>query len=121
MIKNPILYKVSWYLLDQLQSKRLNYLYVDTLAREQVLQQKVDHDRDYTLTYDYKCWILPCSQFDTVESLKAKSENPPYLSTHSQSTICNDDLCKITGIDYYGLVDQYQNHICVVDLDDFYT
>lgn len=114
MIQSPILYYVSWYDLEVLKDTNLNYLYADTLAREQVLQQKVYPDRAYSITSDYKLWILAYSQFDTLESIKNESL---LFSTHSGSAICNDDLCKITGINYYGLIEQYQKNICIVDLD----
>lgn len=118
MIRNPILYKISWYLLKKLRNTYINYIYVDTLAREQVLQQKVEPDRDYTI-YSPRFWSLPCSQFCTVQSLKTEQKYPVF-SVHSQSMIDNNDLCKITGINYYGLVKQYKKNICIVDLDRFY-
>lgn len=119
MIESPILYYVSWYQLEILQNKTLNYIYADALAREQVLQQKVDPNSYYTISQNYKIWFLPCSQFDTLESVIRERENlvVPYCSN---SVVCNDDLCKITGINYYGLVEQYQKNICIIDLDEFY-
>lgn len=76
MIQSPILYYVSWYDLEVLKDPSLNYLYTDVLAREQVLQQKVEPDRDYILTSNYELWIFPCSQFDTLESMK--NEDPIF-------------------------------------------
>lgn len=116
-IQNPILYILSWFTLETLHDKFLNYLYVDTLAREQVLQQKIKPDRDYTI-YSPRFWSLPCSQFCTVQSLKTEQEYPVF-SMHLQSMIDNNDLCKITGINYYGFIKQYQKHICIIDLDEF--
>lgn len=112
MIRNPILYKISWYLLETLQNANLNYIYIDTLAKEQVLQQKVEPDRDYTI-YNHRFWSLPCSQFCTVQSLKTEQEYPVF-SLHSQPMIDNNDLCKITGINYYGLIECYEKNICLM-------
>lgn len=85
----------------------LNYLYVDTWARENVLQQKIEPDCSYTITLDYRLCLLPCSQFYTIRSFKLIQENP-LLSLHSNAIVSNDVLCKITGINYYGLIKQYQ-------------
>lgn len=116
MIKNPIL-RFSWYILEKMHNFNLNYLYVDTLAKEQVLQQKVEPNSSYTISNDYSIWYLPYPY--TVEDFKNIEKNPLF-SSYSSCAICNDDLCKITGINYYGLVEQYQKNICVVDMDRFY-
>lgn len=117
MIKNSIL-RLSWYILETLHNFNLNYLYVDTLAKEQVLQQKIEPNSYYTISHDYSTWYLPYPY--TVENLKNIKKNPP-LCSYNSSVICNDDLCEITGINYYSLVEQYQKNICVVDMDEFYT
>lgn len=116
MIKNPIL-RLSWYILEQLHNFNLNYLYVDTLAKEQVLQQKIEPNSYYTISHDYSTWYLPYPY--TVEDFK-NIENNTLLCSYHSFAICNDDLCEVTGINYYNLVEQYQNHIKIIDLDDFY-
>lgn len=119
MIHNLILSKIPWNYLDRLKNKTLNYIYVDILAKEQVLQQKVEPDRAYTIDSNYKLWILPCSYLDTVHDLKLEKQYPLFVSSHP-IVLRNDDLCKITGLNYYGFVEQYQNHIKIIDLYDFY-
>lgn len=122
-IQNPILYMLSWFTLDMLHDKYLNYLYVDTFAKEHVLQQKTEPNRAYTITSDYKLLFFPCSLFETLQSFKKKNEPQNSLFTLSDSgekVVCNDDLCKITGIKYYNFVEQHKNHICIIDLDKFY-
>ena len=120
MIHNFILSRIPWNHLDRLKNKDLNYIYTDTLAREQVLQQKVEPNRAYTITSDYKLWILPCSYLDTLDDLILEEQNPLFASSFPV-VLRNDDLCKITGINYYDLVEQYQKNICVIDMDEFYT
>lgn len=120
-IQNPILYMLSWFVLEALHDKNLNYLYVDTFAKEHVLQQKTEPNRAYTITPDYKLLFFPCSIFETLQSFKKKNEPQNFLfalSDVGEKVACNDDLCKITGINYYNFVEQYQNHICVIDLDE---
>ena len=119
MIHNFILSKIPWSHLDRLKNTTLNYIYVDTLAREQVLQQKVEPDRAYTIDSNYKLWILPCSYLDTVHDFKLEEQYPLFASSYPV-VLGNDDLCKITGINYYGLVEQYQKNICVVNMDELY-
>lgn len=122
-LQNPILYILSWFALETLHDKNLNYLYVDTFAKEHVLQQKTEPNRAYTITSDYKLLFFPCSLFETLQSFKKKNEpqNSWFdLSDSGEKVVCNDDLCKITGINYYALVEQYQNHINIINLDDFY-
>lgn len=67
MIKNSIL-RLSWYILETLHNFNLNYLYVDTLAKEQVLQQKIEPNSYNTISHDYSTWYLPYPY--TVENLK---------------------------------------------------
>lgn len=116
MIKNPILC-LSWHILEKLHNFNLNYLYVDTLAKEHVLQQKIEPNSYYTVSPNYSTWYLPYPY--TVEDLKNVESNPLFCSCNSYA-ICNDNLCEITGINYYNFVKQYQNHIKIIDLDDFY-
>lgn len=119
MIHNILLSKLSCRHLDRLKNKYLNCIYTDTLAREQVLQQNVEPDRAYTISSNYKLWILPCSPLDTLDGLKLEEQNPLFASSFPV-VLKNDDLCQITGINYYGLVEQYQKNICVIDIDEFY-
>lgn len=122
-IQNPILYMLSWFILEILHDKYLNYLYVDTFAKEHVLQQKTEPNRDYTISSDYKLLFFPCSLFETLQSFKKKKESHNSLfdlSDSGEKIVRNDDLIKITGINYYNFVKQYKNHICVIDLDKFY-
>lgn len=116
MIRNPIL-RLSWHILEKLNNFNLNYLYVDTLAKEHVLQQKIEPNSYYTVSPDYSTWYLLYPY--TVEDFKSIESNPLFCSYNSYA-ICNDDLCKITGINYYSLVEQYQKNICVVDIDELY-
>ena len=120
MIHNFILSKIPWSHLGRLKNQVLNYIYTDTLAKEQVLQQKVEPDRAYAITSDYKLWILPCSYLDTLNDLKLEEQNPLFASSFPV-VLRNDELRKLTGINYYGLVKQYQKNICVIDMDEFYT
>lgn len=122
-IQNPILYMLSWFTLEMLHDKYLNYLYVDTFAKEHVLQQKIEPDRAYTITSDYKFLLFSCSLFETLQSFKKKNEPQNFLfalSDSGEKVVCNDDLSKITGINYYSFIEQYQKHICIIDLDEFY-
>lgn len=89
----------------------LNYLYVDAFARENVLQQKIEPNRDYYISDDYKyIYIEPSISLQ-------KFLNPDdwtlWEETHYDD-ICCDELCKITGINYYGLVECYKKNICIV-------
>ena len=91
-------------------------------AREHVLQQKVAPNRAYTITSDYKFLFLPCSPFENIQSFKNKKkpQNPLFiLSDLGQKVAYNDDLYKITGINYYNFIEQYQKHICIIDLDNY--
>lgn len=120
-IQNPILYMLSWFILEILHDKSLNYLYVDTFAKEHVLQQKTEPNRAYTITSDYKLLLFPCSHFETLQSFKQKREPQNLLfSLPDCNIVCTDEICKITGINYHSFVEQYQKHICIVDLDEFY-
>ena len=119
MIHNLILSRIAWSHLKRFNNKTLNYIYVDTLAREHVLQHKVEPDRSYSLTSDYKLCFLPCSYLDTIHDLKLEKENPLFHSC-SPSILRHNDLCQITGINYYGLVEQYKKNICVIDMDTLY-
>ena len=119
MIENPILCTVSWDELEYLKNNDLNYVYVDVLAREQVLQQKVEPDRAYIM-FDYRFWLLPCLQSETPETLRLKDEGK-MIEYAAPPMVDNNVLCDITGINYYTFVDQYEKHICVIDLDEFYN
>lgn len=57
-------------MLETLNNFFLNWLYVDTFAKEQVLQQKIDPNSVYSITDNYKMIVFPYSQFETVESIK---------------------------------------------------
>lgn len=118
-IKNPILYILSWFTLEMLHDMNLNYLYIDTLAKEHVLQQKVEPNRAYNITPDYKWLLFPCSHFETLQSFKKKRKTQNILfSLPECNTVCNDDLYKITGINYYDFIEQYKNHIYIINLDE---
>lgn len=117
IILNQLLSKISWFDLETLKDLQLNYLYIDTLAKEQVLQQKIEPNRDYYIDSNFRFWTLPLSQFETLESFK-NAEKYPLLALCSQTYIDNNDLCELSKINYYKFIEEYQKHICVVDLDE---
>lgn len=85
--------------------------------------KKTEPNRAYTITSDYELLLFPCSLFETLKNFKNKKEPQNILfalSDSGQKVAHNDDLYKISGINYYNFIEQYKNHICVIDLDGFY-
>lgn len=115
MIKNIILFKISWFMLETLNNFFLNWLYVDTFAKEQVLQQKIDPNSVYSITDNYKMIVFPYSQFETVESIKKDADDLcSIINFQNPTTIWNDDLYEITKINVRNLIEQYERHILVI-------
>lgn len=102
---------MSWWDLEEMNDPGLNYLYVDTLAKENVLQQKIEPNRDYYISDDYKYIYIEPSI--TLQKFLNPDDWLLWEEKH-YDYICLDELCKITGINYYGLVECYKKNICII-------
>lgn len=108
---SSILFKLSLDDLEILHDSQINYLYTDVLARECVLQQKTEPNRDFYVSNDYQI-IRPLCSDCPVDTLLNPQD---YIIEENPDFVNMDNLCKATGINYYGLVASYNKNICIID------
>ena len=113
MNKTSIISRLSWYDLLELKNNILNYLYTDTLVKNLVLQEAIEPGRDFQVSTDYKLMCLTQSKYEGMDLNTFLRENNLWIENHPDF-MHTDDLCKITGINCYGLVDCYKKNICVI-------
>ena len=113
MNKSSIISILSWYDLYRRKSNILNYLYADTLAKNLVLQEAIEPGRDFQVSTDYKLMRLNYSEYEGMDLNTFLHENDLWIENHPEF-LHTDDLCKVTGINCYGLISCYEKNICVV-------
>ena len=113
MNKTSIISRLSWYDLLELKNNILNYLYTDTLVKNLVLQEAIEPGRDFQVSTDYKLMCLTHSKYEGMDLNTFLRENNLWIENHPDF-MHTDDLCKITGINCYGLVDCYKKNISVI-------
>ena len=112
MNKTSIISRLSWYDLLELKNNILNYLYTDTLVKNLVLQEAIEPGRDFQVSTDYKLMRLNHSEYEGVDLNTFLHENDLWIENHPDF-LHTDDLCKVTGINCYGLISCYEKNICV--------
>lgn len=113
MNKTSIISRLSWYDLLELKNNILNYLYTDTLVKNLVLQEAIEPGRDFQVSTDYKFMQLNHSEYEGMDLNTFLHENDLWIENHPDF-MHTDDLCKVTGINCYGLISCYEKNICVV-------
>lgn len=113
MNKSSIISILSWYDLYIHKSSVLNYLYTDTLAKNLVLQETIEPGRDFQVSTDYKLMRLNHFEYEGMDLNTFLHENDLWIENHPEFLHTND-LCKVTGINCYGLISCYKKNICVV-------
>lgn len=113
MNKSSIISILSWYDLLEHKNNILNYLYTDTLAKNLVLQETIEPGRDFQVSTDYKLMQLNHSEYEGMDLNTFLYKNDLWIENHLEF-LHTDDLCKVTGINCYGLINCYEKNICVV-------
>jgi hypothetical protein len=108
---SSILSKLSIDDLEVLSNPQVNYIYADTLARKCVLQQKTEPNRDFYVSSDYQIIRPLCSDCPADALINPQD----YIIEENPTFVNMDNLCKVTGINYYGIVDSYKKNICVLE------
>ena len=112
MNKSSIISRLSWYDLLELKNNAMNYLYTDILAKNLVPQKVIEPGRDFQVSTDYKLMRLNHSEYEGVDLNTFLHENDLWIENHPDF-LHTDDLCKVTGINCYGLISCYEKNICV--------
>lgn len=101
------------YYLPYINRPDVCHQYVDNLAYEHVIHSIFYPSFGYYVQKDFKFWTMPYA-LATVQELT----NPNIFMCDGVAYMDNKCLYKELGVNYFELLRQYQEHICVMKLQE---